>query len=228
MILLLLACTTTDSATPAGIVWTCGIYAPQAVLWAEPGEVGYRSVFDYDAEDIGVGTITYEGLGTTELDGVEVWVHHSVAETDDALGDHHLWTTTTWYLCDDVGLQQYAVRDDIVLTHADGSEVSFWATRAFSTLPLIYPLDLALGSVWTTHAVYTETHSDGTAIDMDTTVIRDARTEEEVTVPAGTFTALHIVMTDEAGTESPLYVAKEVGTVQSNEMVLRSHETFGP
>lgn len=228
--ILLLACATPtpgESADTGGPEWPCGPYSPQTVLFGEPGAVNYRSTFDYDSGTFGTGTFTFEGLGTADMDGTEVWIHRGSGDTTDAEGTRHEWVVTTSYVCDELGLQQAHVEDSQTLTPLTGTAVESSSTREFSVRPVVYPPDLALGTVWEYHAVYTETHSDGTSLEKEETVERNAESEEEVTVPAGTFDTLHIVMTNlDDGNVGELWTTQWTGTVRTTEMQLVTHETF--
>lgn len=232
MIFLLFACTgaaeSGDSAdTGSGPAWPCGPYSPQTVLFAGPGMVNYRSVFDYNNETVGVGVFTFEGLGTADLDGAEVWLHRGTGDTTDAVGMRHQWTVTTSYVCDVLGLQQARVEGTQILTTPDGSPTESTYERVYSVRPVVYPPGLAVGTVWQYHAVYTESHSDGTSVDREETVERSAEALEQVTVPAGTFDAVHVVMTNlETKSVGDLWTTEWTGTVLTNEMALVSHETF--
>lgn len=231
MIFLLLACAGPGSGDSSdsggGLAWPCGPYSPQTVLFAGPGQVNYRSVFDQDSETVGVGTFTFEGLGTADLDGTDVWLHLGTGDTTDAGGTRHQWTVTTSYVCDALGLQQARVEGTQVLTPPDGPPTESSSERVYSVRPVVYPPGLAVGTVWEYHAVYTESHSDGTSVDREETVERNAVGMEEVTVPAGTFDTLHVVMTNlETKNVGDLWTTEWTGTVRTNEMVLVSHETF--
>jgi hypothetical protein len=175
---------------------------------------------------LGAGDFYFEGLGTTDFRGMETWVHVGRGDTLDNTGTRHEWTLTTWYLCDEVGLQQVHVEQSQTLTDATGSVSSTTSVREYSEFPLVYPADLGLGSVWTYHGVFVETHSEGLVVEGETTVERRAPTEESVEVPAGSFTALHIEMESEEGTVSNLYSASGTGVVLTDDMQLVSHETF--
>lgn len=245
MIWLWLACAGGGDKTPAetgapgdsaggeagdtGPVWNCGIYAPQAVLWTTPGEVGYRSVFAVDDSAHPERTRSFEGLGTAEVDGLETWVHLLQDSFTDTDGTTHVNDTTTWYLCDALGLQQHRVESHNVITRPDGAVTEMTVSRLYTVAPVVYPPDMKLGDTWAFYAEYTESRSDGASDEGVVDVTRAATEVVSISVPAGDFETLHLVLTDnESGDTESLWVAQEVGMVQTDDMALLSHETFGP
>ena len=135
------------------------------------------------------------------------------------------YTTTydmrTSYRCDDDGLWHTYAEVDY---HTVGPDYDYQGstTSSYSGY-LVIPADLEVGSTWTNSVSGTTTVVEtGDTNSFTFTSTGQVTAEEQVTVPAGSYTALRTTITTD-GNAATSWLAADVGTVKSDSSELVSY-----
>jgi hypothetical protein len=225
--------TGTDSGGPADTAetgepandWPCGPYSPHAQAGLPFPEVSSRSTYNWSDAEHGTGTLTWDVIGATVVAGKDVWASLETGDTTDAAGYAHHWETTTYVTCDDGGLRIVSQDSTYERNSAEGW-VSDHSVRVYDPAPLVHPSDVRVGSAWIFETTITETHDSGTVVEHAISRRRIISEETTRTVAAGTYTALHLVETDDSGNTNELWLAPLVGAVASPNQELAAFERF--
>lgn len=207
---------TGDSGSIAGDPrYQCGPYAPQASATLPYPEPSTRAVL----EAPGDWSFIVEARGQERFEGLDTWVYHTLNEGLNQAGHLVSNEINSHYLCDEEGLKHHRI--DTSGTEFDESGGIVFATATSWQIhdhPLVYPIDMAIGSAWVYESSATVT-VDGVATEWSLRRQRSIVAAEEVTVPFGTFDALKLLEHDEseptAEPDESFYLAEWVGMIGS-------------
>jgi hypothetical protein len=203
--------------------FNCGLYAPQASATLPFGEPSTRAVYNGTESSV----ITSETWGQEVYEGWDTWVYHTLSEMTTPLGVEISTVIHSHYICEPDGLRHHRI--DLEFTQVEAGKVISESTESWQMHdhPMVYPIDLALGSSWVYETAATKT-VDGVESEWTLNRTREIIAVEEVTVPAGTFEALVLFEQDDSKPESreddTLYLAEWVGMIKSTGAELASFE----
>lgn len=183
-----------------GLGGVCGAYSGVA-------GVGTRWEFNYQDGQGGGGDYFIE---VTSIDGDRVEQLSSLSATS---ADYSYSSeTTSQYRCDDEGMFILSSKTDYMSVVA-GQSYSGWTESTFTGAALILPRQLEVGLTWVSDQSYTYVDSSGSSDSFDVTFNFEVSAEEDVTVPAGTYTALRV---ESDGAEHGSHYTKGVGFIRSS------------
>lgn len=127
------------------------------------------------------------------------------------------------YLCDDQGLWVTAESTHGAYTYEDGDD-PYSIAFAWDVPALVLPADLSVGDLWTTEYQGTVTYESGSTSAYTGAIDYEAAAEENVEVPAGSFTGMRV----EAYLDGEAYFTawhdRDAGLLRENYQELVSHE----
>lgn len=183
-----------------GLGGVCGAYSGVA-------GVGTRWEFNYQDGQGGGGDYLIE---VTSIDGDRVEQVSSLSMTSADFS--YSSETTSQYRCDGEGMFILSSTTDYTSVVA-GQSYSGWTESTFTGAALILPRQLEVGLTWVSDQSYTYVDSSGSSDSFDVTFNFEVSAEEDVTVPAGTYTALRV---ESDGAEHGSHYTKGVGFIRSS------------
>ncbi len=211
-----------DTADPLAERYRCGPYAPQASATLPFGEASARAVYRTSDQEVA----TSETMGAEVYEGWDTWVYETTTVGADASGTEVSLAVRSHYLCDVEGLKHHDITTTASHLDTAGESVIDSESRwAMHDHPLVYPIDMGLGSAWTYATRATESR-DGADLEWTLEKRREIVAVETTEVTAGSFEALVLDEVDhsepEARPANTLYLAEWVGLVKSSHLELVS------
>jgi hypothetical protein len=192
-----------------------GLFGPCADYGMAFGE-GTEWVYSVDVQTQ-TGTLTSTII---EQSGGQLRIE-SVAEYDIPDFDYYTSTSTSNYNCASDGLYLNLVRSTTVYSY-NGQEQIVESTVKYDDPYFVVPDGLKVGSTWTAEGVGTTTTDQGDT-EFDYFYECEIKLKEDVDVEAGSFSTLKQVCQSADGTKFISWLAKGVGSVQTDTSELVSY-----